>query len=187
MKGETVTDENIVQNVIHGNTDEFSILVERYQNRIYGIGMRFFRNTEDSLDFTQDVFVRAYSNLNTYKRRSPFRFWLTRIAYNLGISMKKSRKIETVPDASFIQSTDAPPDLAHEKDEVRRALLAEIERLPEKYRVCLDLYFFMGLSYTEICSITGYPVNTIKSHVLRAKNILRDSLKGTMAEEYGGM
>ncbi len=187
MKGESISDEQIVRNVVNGNTEEFRILVERYQSRIYSIGMRFFRNIEDALDFTQDVFIRAFSNLKTFKRRSPFRYWLTRIAYNLGISMKKSRKVESVSESSTIISDEAPPDLAHEKDEVKKTLLQEIEKLPEKYRICLDFYFFMGLSYKEICSITGYPVNTIKSHVLRAKIILRDSLRGTIAEEYSGM
>ena len=54
--------------------------------------------------------------------------------------------------------------------------------LPEKYRVCIDLYFFYGLPYAEISAMTGFPVNTIKSHVSRAKRMLRDSLRETMAE-----
>jgi len=63
-------------------------------------------------------------------------------------------------------------------------LMRAVGALPERYRICVELYFFMGLTYGEIGRITGYPVNTIKSNVLRAKTMLRDELKGTIAEDY---
>jgi len=53
--------------------------------------------------------------------------------------------------------------------------------LPEKYGICIDLFFFFGLSHGEISEMTGFPINTIKSHVYRAKERLRKALKGTAA------
>jgi RNA polymerase sigma-70 factor (ECF subfamily) len=61
---------------------------------------------------------------------------------------------------------------------MREAVLTAVMELPERYRICVDLFFFYDRSYQEIEAITGYPVNTIKSHVFRAKKLLRAKLTG---------
>ena len=76
---------------------------------------------------------------------------------------------------------------SHIKDETISLLRNAMNKLPEQYRICVDLYFYMGMKYAEIEGITGYPVNTIKSNVLRAKQILRDRLRGSIAEDYHEM
>lgn len=177
------TDEQIVKQVLLGGIEGFKTIVERYQRKIFGIGMRFFNNREDSLDFTQEVFIRAFESLKTYAGRAPFRFWLTKIAYNHGINRAGSRKTE--PElAGELPGEDKTPESRHLMEEMRHTLIEAVNRLPERYRVCVDMYFFLGLTYGEISEITGFPVNTIKSNVLRAKTILRDELRGTIAEEY---
>ncbi|MBN1498185.1 MAG: sigma-70 family RNA polymerase sigma factor [Spirochaetes bacterium] len=183
MNNENKTDEQIVRQVLLGGIESFKIIVERYQKKIYGIGMRFFKNMDDSRDFTQEVFIRAYENLKSYAGRAPFRYWLSRIAYNHGINRLGSGRAESeVPEE---QAADTlTPERSHLKEEVREMLMEAVARLPERYRICVDMYFFMGLTYGEISEITGYPVNTIKSNVLRAKMMLRDELKGTIAEDY---
>lgn len=183
MNNEDKTDEQIVKQVLLGGMESFKVIVERYQKRIYGIGMRFFKNMDDSRDFTQEVFIRAYENLKSYAGRAPFRFWLSRIAYNHGINRIGARRTESeVPEEQA--ADDVTPERSHLRKEVREVLMEAVRKLPERYRICVDMYFFMGLTYGEISEITGYPVNTIKSNVLRAKNMLRDELKGTIAEDY---
>ncbi|MBN2159064.1 MAG: sigma-70 family RNA polymerase sigma factor [Spirochaetes bacterium] len=183
MGHEQKTDEQIVRQVLLGGIDSFRLIVERYQKKIFGIGMRFFKNRDDSYDFTQEVFIRAYESLKTYAGRAPFRFWLTRIAYNHGINRIGSKRIEPdVPEE--LPSGGSTPETGHVREEIRRVLLKAINDLPERYRICVDFYFFLGLTYGEISEITGYPVNTIKSNVLRAKNMLRGELRGTIAEDY---
>jgi RNA polymerase sigma-70 factor, ECF subfamily len=183
MNNENKTDEQIVKQVLLGGIESFKIIVERYQKKIYGIGMRFFKNMDDSHDFTQEVFIRAYENLKSYAGRAPFRFWLSRIAYNHGINRVGTQRSESeVPEETAADGLT--PEKGLVRGEVREVLMEAVSRLPERYRVCVDLYFFMGLTYGEICEITGYPVNTIKSNVLRAKTMLRDELKGTIAEDY---
>jgi RNA polymerase sigma-70 factor (ECF subfamily) len=186
MNNETDTDEKIVRRVLQGSIDSFRVIVERYQRTIYAIGIRFFRNRDDSNDFTQEVFIKAYESLRTYAGRAPFRFWLSRIAYNHGINRQSgagARATESVVSDEQ-PATEATPETGQMRKEIRDLLLDAMERLPERYRICLDFYFFLGLTYGEISEITGFPVNTIKSHVLRAKTMLRDGLKGTIAEEY---
>jgi RNA polymerase sigma-70 factor (ECF subfamily) len=183
MNNELKTDEQIVKQVLTGGIESFKIIVERYQKKIFGIGMRFFKNRDDSYDFVQEVFIRAYESLKSYAGRAPFRFWLTKIAYNHGINRVGAKRTEPeVPEE--IPNGDTTPETGHLRDEIRELLLEAINELPDRYRICVDLYFFMGLTYNEISEITGYPVNTIKSNVLRAKTMLRDELKGTIAEDY---
>lgn len=184
MNKKDISDELIVRNVQQGRTEYFSMIVERYRNRIFGIGMRFFYNHDDSADFTQEVFLRVYDKIHSYREIAPFRYWLAKLAYNLGINMKKIIPDDRTSIDDIIEPFhEESPEGEHIYDEVKKVLVDEINRLPERYRVCLDLYFFMGLKYTEISEITGFPVNTIKSDVFRANNILRQKLAGTIAEE----
>ena len=183
MTDDQNSDEHIIRRVVNGDINIFEHIVKKYQKLVFNIGMRFFKNTDDSNDFVQDVFLKAYKNLNSYKERSPFRFWLGKVAYNLAINSIKAKKID--PEIKEqLQSYDLSPEESHVKNEVSETLLQAIKKLPEPYRVCVDLYFFNGLSYNEINEITGFPVNTIKSNVFRAKQFLRDALRGSIAEEY---
>jgi RNA polymerase sigma-70 factor (ECF subfamily) len=132
------------------------------------------------------VFLKAYNEIQSYKRKAPFRAWLIRIAYNMGINMIKVKKIEKVIlEDSVYGNKNTEKDYL--MDETANALFTAINTLPDQYRICIDLYFFMGFKYIDIENITGYPINTIKSNVLRAKQILRDKLRGSVAEDYHEM
>ncbi|MCP4138612.1 MAG: sigma-70 family RNA polymerase sigma factor [bacterium] len=184
MKSDKTPDEVIVKRILNGDTDSFTIIVDRYQKIVFSIGMRFFKNEDDSYDFAQEVFIKAYRKMDSFKERSPFRFWLTRIAYNHGINKIKAGKEEIKLPEEALEGEEKNPEMLHSESEVKEVLLNAIDQLSENYKICVDLYFFLGLSYKQISTITGYPVNTIKSNVFRAKQALRDSLKGTIAEEY---
>ena len=106
-----------------------------------------------------------------------------RIAYNTGInSVKRAKAVEPLGDEE-IDTNAETPERIHLKREIRRALNEAVADLPERYAICLDLYFFYGVPYADISEITDIPLNTIKSNVFRAKKLLRKSLKGTAAEE----
>ena len=183
MIDEQTPDELIVRRVQNGSFNLFRLIVERYENKIFSIGMRFFYNYDDSRDFTQDVFLKVYDRIHQYREIAPFKFWLVKLAYNHGVNEKKKERGDYELNESLLISKGPTPDKSHIKNEIRELLNHEIGKLPERYRICLDFYFFFGLKYREISNITGYPVNTIKSDVLRAKNILRQKLRGTIAEE----
>jgi RNA polymerase sigma-70 factor (ECF subfamily) len=184
MKHDQSTDEHIVKEVLQGNTNIFRILVNRYQKQVFNIGMRFLRNEDDSYDFAQEVLIQAYQKLSMFKGLSPFRFWLYKLAYNMGINKIKARKdIRDLENIDLV-SKEKNPEGSHIETEIRKILTNAIRELPEPYRICVDFYFFMGMSYAEISEITQIPVNTIKSNVFRAKKILHNGLKGTIAEEY---
>jgi RNA polymerase sigma-70 factor, ECF subfamily len=181
---EELTDEQIVARVLNGNLDLFKEIIERYRNRVFTIGMKFLRNRDDAADFSQEVFLKAYGNLRSFRGESRFYSWIVRVAYNHGINSSRSAKpCDSLAD-EYTESGELSPERAHMRAEVGRVLRRAMDDLPPEYRVCVDFYFFFGLSYREISDITGFPVNTIKSHVFRAKHMLRDALRGTMAEAY---
>jgi len=186
MKNENAPDNYIIDSILQGDADSYREIVNRYQNLVFSIGMRFFKNLHDAMDFLQEVFLRAYNSISTYKGRAPFKFWLVKIAYNYGINRVRTEKKENIIPEQ-LPAPESGPEQRHFTGEIKDILLGEIEKLPENYRVCLDLYFFSGMTYGEISSITGIPVNTIKSNVLRAKQVLRNALKGTIAEDYHEM
>jgi RNA polymerase sigma-70 factor, ECF subfamily len=183
-----LSDEEIVRLVLSGDVDAYREIVKRYQDVIYGIGYRFFRNKEDSVDFAQEILVKSYISLETYKGRAPFKYWLIKIAYNAAVTRKKSIRIdEPLEFPDRIQSSAPTPSGSFEDSEMKSVLLSAIGLLPEEYRVCVDLFFFSGFSYPRISQLTGIPVGTIKSNVYRAKCMLRELLRGTIAEDYHEM
>jgi RNA polymerase sigma-70 factor (ECF subfamily) len=146
------------------------------------MGVSFLRNEEDASDFTQDVFLKVYRNLPRFERRSRFSTWLYKIAYNTAVNGVNRRKEyrSLAEDEEGASDGDTPERLLI-REATRDAVRESLGELPERYRICIDLFFFYDRSYQEIEAITGFPLNTVKSHVFRAKKLLRESL-----EDIGG-
>jgi RNA polymerase sigma-70 factor (ECF subfamily) len=175
--GPDASDEEVIERVLDGDANAFSFLVQRYQRRILRLGYGFFRDQDAAEDFAQDVFVKAYVGLAGFMGRSSFSTWLTRIAYNAGLNAKrKAGRFEPLEVEPADVRTLSPED-QHLRAETGRAIRKAVADLPEKYAVCLELFFGDGMKYEEISEVTGFPVNTIKSHVFRAKRDLRTVLE----------
>ncbi len=174
-------DEILIKSALAGNSKSFESLMEFYRKRVEALGMSFFRNSDDTDDFVQEVFVKVYINLSKFKFNASFGTWITKIAYNSAVN-SVTRRQEYVPLANeeLLQSKDRSP----EDEEIRKITLdvirSSVATLPENYGICVEMYFFHGLKYDEISEITGFPVNTIKSHIFRAKKILAEKLKGVL-------
>jgi RNA polymerase sigma-70 factor, ECF subfamily len=171
-------DSFLVKSTLKGDKNAFARLMSFNKQKIFALGMSFFKNASDADDFVQDVFIKAYTHLSTFKGNSLFSTWLMRIAYNTAINSVNRRK-EYLPlsDEEIIISPDSSPEEHHIREVTREAVRDAMADLPEKYVVCLDMYFSYDIPYQEICEITGFPVNTIKSHIFRAKKILRKKLE----------
>jgi len=173
-----LADEDIINLVLNGDTEAFAHLVRRHRNRVFRLGISFFHDEDEAADFTQDVFVKAYTALTTFKGRSKFSTWLLRIGYNAAVNVKLRRKPVILLDPEFELPGEPGTDVAHMREETSRAVRAAMAELPPKQALCIELFFYFDLKYSEIEEITGFPVNTIKSHVFRAKRLLRERLEG---------
>jgi RNA polymerase sigma-70 factor (ECF subfamily) len=170
-------DQLLVAQIIAGQKDRFRLLVNRHERAVYGMGLSFFRNAEDAADFTQEVFLKAFRNLSRFEGRSRFSTWLYKIAYNTAVNgVNRRREYRSLAEEDLVIDGDTPERNAL-RGAARDAVLEAVRDLPERYRACVDLFFFYDRSYQEIEAITEFPVNTIKSHVFRAKKLLRKKLE----------
>jgi RNA polymerase sigma-70 factor (ECF subfamily) len=178
--GFTGSDEDrlIVSRIVAGQKELFRLLVERHERAVYGMGLSFFRNAEDAADFTQEVFLKSYRSLSHFEGRSRFSTWLYKIAYNTAVNgIRRQKEYRSLAEEENLKDEDTP-ERKLLRSAAREAVLEALAELPPRYRICVDLFFFYDRSYQEIALITGYPVNTIKSHVFRAKKLLREKLEG---------
>jgi RNA polymerase sigma-70 factor (ECF subfamily) len=178
--GDDDDDQLIVAQIVAGKQDLFRLLVNRHEQAVYNMGLSFFRNSEDAGDFTQDVFLKTFRSLPGFEGRSRFSTWLYRIAYNTAINaVQRKKEYQSLAEEDKVESQETP-----ERDLLRAAAREGVQEalktLPERFRICMDLYFFYDRSYQEIEIITGDPVNTFKSHMFLAKKLLREKLAGLM-------
>jgi RNA polymerase sigma-70 factor (ECF subfamily) len=180
-------DQRTVSQIISGQKDLFRLLVRRYERAVYGMGLSFFRNAEDASDFTQEVFLKVYRSLSRFEGRSRFSTWLYKIAYNTAVNgvnrRKEYRSLAEEEQSNVPADGGETPERILLRKAAREAVMEALRGLPERYRVCVDMFFFYDRSYQEIEAITGFPVNTIKSHVFRAKKLLREKLAGIAGED----
>jgi RNA polymerase sigma factor, sigma-70 family len=170
-------DTVLCREVLAGNTAAFALLATKYRKRIFSLGYSFFKNADDTEDFVQDVLVKTYTSLGSFRGESLFSTWLMRIAYNTAInSIKRRREYTSLAEDFEIMDTSGNPEDVHLRSCSLEAIREALDTLPERYRVCVDMYFFYDMPYADISEVTGLPVNTIKSHVFRAKKLLRGRL-----------
>lgn len=173
----------LIKSAAAGNAQSFAQLVSTYERRVRALGMSFFKNVPDCDDFVQEVFIKVFTGLRQFRGDSQFSTWLMRIAYNTAVnSVKRRKECAALPEDYEIEDTVAGPEERHLRKVTEHVIRCSIAELPEKYRICLDMYFYYDMSYSEISVITDLPVNTIKSHVFRAKKMLKDML----SQELGG-
>jgi RNA polymerase sigma-70 factor (ECF subfamily) len=178
IKGDDFDDQIIVAQIVSGQKELFRLLVNRYEQAVYGMGLSFFRNPEDASDFTQDVFLKVFRSLFRFEGRSRFSTWLYKVAYNTAVNgITRKKEYHSLAEDNAVIDGDTP-ERKILRSAVKEAVLNAVTELPERYRICVDLFFFYERSYQEIEAITGFPVNTIKSHVFRAKKLLRERLEG---------
>jgi len=183
-KGEAdYNDQLIVSQVTSGQTNMFRLLVRAHEKAVYGMGLSFFRNTEDASDFTQEVFLKAFRSLSRFEGRSRFSTWLYKIAYNTALNEVNRRKeyqsLAEEDENRLVNNNDTPERITL-RNAAKKAVRKAIAELPERFRICVDLFYFYDRSYQEIEAITGIPVNTIKSHVFRSKILLREKLESVV-------
>lgn len=173
-------DRALVRATLDGNRDAFDELVRRHQRHVYQLCYRFAGNHEDASDLAQDVFVRAYRGLRSFKGESAFGTWLYRIGVNVCLNRAGSRaaarpvRLETLdrPDTGAERADAAL--LRHERAAVVRAAIA---RLPRKQRAALILRVYHDLPHDEIAAILGSSVGAVKANFFHALANLKKLLQ----------
>jgi len=180
-------DSTLVERCLKGDRRAFEMLVRKYQQPLMNYLGRMTQERELSLDFTQEVFMRAYSALHTYKKKYKFSTWLFRIASNLLIDYwrKKKRPLvfidsaENEDESQPVHLPDSEPSISerYEKKELIAAIEKSLRELPRYLSELFILRHINDFSYEEIAAIKKLPVGTVKNRVFQAKEMLRTKLE----------
>ena len=186
------SDWDIVQQVRDGEFRRFALLVDRYKDRALTLALRLVGRREEAEELVQDAFVRAYRNLRSFRGDSAFRTWFYRILYNVCMTQVRrrgrSQPLLRLEDQPAREEGLPDPETATaleqlEERELAELLTAELMQLPEKYRTAISLFYLEEMSYEEVAAVAGLPVGTVKSHLFRARSLLRETLTNRLREE----
>jgi RNA polymerase sigma-70 factor (ECF subfamily) len=162
-----------------GDQDAFALLVQRHQRRVFNLVYRMLQQYEEANEVTQETFLAAWQGLSTFRGDARFSTWLYRIAYNCCLKQleqrKRDRALQVALQADHI-NTESHDDVEQEMRE-RQALVREhLSMLPAKYRIVLVLRHLQEMTYEEMAEILTLPIGTIKTHLFRARNLLKERL-----------
>jgi RNA polymerase sigma-70 factor (ECF subfamily) len=172
-------DRALVEACVGGDRSAFDVLVERHRKQVYQVCYRFTGNHEDASDLAQDVFVRAYRALRTFKGQSAFSTWLYRVAVNAGLNhvAVKRPAFEAMDAHEPEDTTGERPDGAVLRQERAATVRAAIARLPRKQRATMILRVYHELPHEQIAAILGSSVGAAKANFFHALGNLRKLLQ----------
>lgn len=180
-------DQKLVARVQKGDRSAFDLLVVKYQNKVASIVSRYVDDLTEIADVTQEVFIKAYRGIQSFRGESAFYTWLFRITLNTAKNyLLKTRKqaVQTSADdqdtreliSECWKTLDSPERLIG-RSELAEGIQNALSVMPEELSVALILREFEGLSYDEISKVMECPVGTVRSRIFRARELLDNTIK----------
>jgi len=184
----------IIQKVLAGDKDAFEPLVTENQKNVYNLALRMTGSEEDALDISQDVFIKAYGSLGSFRGDSRFSVWLYRMTYNTCVDRSRSsRRRPTVSlavtdedgELTDMEISDLrfSPETELERAELRRAIDRAVASLSEEHRQVFLMRESSDMSYERIAEVLSVSEGTVKSRLARARKQLAKilSAEGTFS------
>src|SRR5690242_13249152 len=170
-------DVTLVRRTLAGDQQAFTSLVEKYKDSVFNVAYRMLGNPTEAEDVAQETFVRAYTQLRTYKDTHRFSTWLLSIASHLSIDQLRRRRflalpLENVPFLEWIADLGAGPEQAAVQGETSDEMQRLLQQLPPKYRAVLILRYWHDLSYEEIASALQLTPALVKARLHRARELV---------------
>lgn len=174
----TAAAPELIERARAGDHDAFADIVSRHESMVFSLAFHFFDDRARAEEIAQDVFLQLYRNLDTIESDSHMLFWLRQVTTRRCIDVTRRTRLKAVSldDAAPIQAVHGP-DRDPLRDRQLRKLVAE---LPDVQRTVVTLRYQEDLDPSEICRIVGMPVNTVKSHLHRALQALREAAGRTL-------
>jgi RNA polymerase sigma-70 factor (ECF subfamily) len=184
-KGEATVSRSDYAALPADRTAALELLMREYGTKILHLAYFYLKDRHLAEDVAQEVFIKAYRHLDSFRGDSSAYTWLYRITVNLCRDKARSawwRRQLPSEDPRAAAGGDLPgpseerPEEAAIRGAQRDALMEQVMKLPEAYREAVVLYYFQDLSTSEIAEITGHNENTIKTRLFRARTMLKDLL-----------
>lgn len=178
------TDEEVAKLVQQGETDKFEILLERYEEKIKRYSQKFLSEKVDIEDAVQNIFLKAFENIQSFNPKRKFSTWLFAIAHNELVNFLKKKK--KMPLSLIELDTFLPISLRDDSlrenfnfdfEKERQALEKALDELELKYKEPIFLFYFENLSYQEISEILKIPISTVGVRIKRAKEKIKKALE----------
>ena len=182
----------LVEQVLSGNRKAIGQLVTQYERLVLHIVTPLIGINEDREDLCQDIFLKVFEKLHTFEFRSKLSTWIGNIAYNSSINFITKKRNILFSELAIDHEDDVSPATTMINEDPGQLMVAKeqlsflqqaIDQLPPMQRTIILLFHYHDLSLDEISDITGDPVNTVKSHLFRARKKLKEKLSTDNDEE----
>lgn len=175
-------DVRLVHRTLAGDQEAFTALVEKYKDPVFNVAYRMLGNPTEAEDVAQEAFVRAYTQLRTYKDTHRFSTWLLSIASHLAIDQIRRRRflalpLENVPFLEWIADVGVGPEQAALEGESSDEMQRILNGLPTKYRLVLLLRYWYDFSYEEIAQALDLTPALVKARLHRARELVARTMK----------
>ncbi len=187
-EGDRAVDRELVSRVQRGDKRAFDVLVRKYQQKVINLVSRYIRDESETLDVTQEAFIKAYRALPNFRGDSAFYTWLYRIAINTAKNFLVAQGRRPPGEDVDVQTAEqlgiaprlkeqATPESHLLGDEIAHTVQAALDELPQDLRTAITLRELEGLSYEEIARTMECPVGTVRSRIFRAREAIDKRLR----------
>jgi RNA polymerase sigma factor (sigma-70 family) len=187
-----LTDQELIEKVLKGDTQAFGVIIKQTERLVAQIVYKMVSDSDERKDIAQDVYLKAFRSLSTFKFQSRLATWIAKITYNTCLNYLEKQKSsgfsavfgndltdnESVDNANYKLSGNSNNnvDTLLVQKQLSEILKMEIEKLSPLYKTLITLFHNEELSYSEIAQITELPEGTLKNYLFRARKALKESL-----------
>jgi RNA polymerase sigma-70 factor, ECF subfamily len=183
------SDQSLVTLSMRGNTAAFGLLAKRHRGRVLSLVLRITGNYDDAEDIVQQAFLKAFVNLKNYRGAAQFSTWLSRIAINEALMLKRRAKLRLhiplstsedqveAPVLPELRTTDPDPETVVSQQQWRSLLAAAIRELTPNSRIVLQVRDVQEHSIIETANILGLSIPAVKTRLARGRQVIRRKLE----------
>lgn len=175
-----MTEQELISQVLNGNTHAFERIVNQHKTMVYSLALRISQQTEDAEELAQDVFMRVFENLASFKGESKLKTWIYKIAFNWCMNKTKTKRhYESVSYETQYQLSDftlnAYEQLA--QAEMQEALREAMHKLDQVDSIIVTLFYLEEMSIDEISEVLSFSKSNIKVKLFRARKKLKEIIE----------
>lgn len=187
------SDAELITAVLRGDSASFEPLIRKYQPRVFATARRYARRESEIEDIVQEIFLKAYQKLGSFRGEAPFEHWLMRLAvrtcYDFLRGHQRNRESAftdlTEPESNWLDQFIVQPDSALDDASAAKLLVERLlTQLTPPARMVITLLEIEGRSVKEIASLTGWSVPLVKVRAFRARAEMRKVLKNIAKDKY---
>ncbi|MDQ6631814.1 MAG: sigma-70 family RNA polymerase sigma factor [Verrucomicrobiota bacterium] len=186
------SDSELIAAVLNGDTASFESLIKKYQPRIFATARRYARRESEVEDIVQEIFIKAFQKLKSFRGEAPFEHWLMRLAvrtcYDFLRAHQRNRETSftelSQPETDWLAKFVVAPD-GSENAEAARALVTRLlDQLSPAAKMVITLLEIEERSVKEIAQLTGWSISLVKVRAFRARAEMRKALAKIVREKY---